>query len=83
MTPTTAIELAESVVEDGFGAHRAALAALAAGARRQGVSDVLVTIAVDPTEPRAVRERALGKIVARYANACEAGPDPVRPELAA
>ena len=73
MTPTAATHLAESVVEDGFGAHRAALAALFAGARRRGVSETLVSIAADPSEGRHVRERALGKLVVAYVRACEAG----------
>lgn len=81
MTPTAAIQLAESVVADGFGSHRAALAALFAGARRRGVSETLVSIAADPTEPHVVRERALGKLVVAYVRACEhsgvPGPTPV------
>lgn len=79
MTSTAATHLAESVVEDGFGAHRAALAALFAGARRRGVSETLVSIAADPTEPTHVRERALGKLVVASVRACEAGDDVVAP----
>lgn len=82
MTPTAATQLAESVVADGFGAHRAALAALFAGARRRGVNETLVSIAADPTEPHVVRERALGKLVVAYVRACDRtevpGPAPVR-----
>lgn len=79
MPPTAATQLAESVVADGFGAHRAALAALFAGARRRGVSETLVSVAADPTEPVVVRERALGKLVVAYVAACERrdAPDPV------
>ncbi len=77
MTPTAAIQLAESVVEDGFAPHRAAIAALLAGARRRGVSETLVTVVGDPTAPRPVRERALGRLVFLYVRACPSGPDPV------
>ena len=66
MTPTAATELAESVMADGFGAHRAALAALFAGARRRGVTPVLVAVAADPTEPAVARLRALGRVVVEY-----------------
>ena len=79
MTPTAATQLAESVVADGFGAHRAALAALFAGARRRGVSETLVSVVADPTAPEVVREQALGKLVVAYVRACERNdaPDPV------
>ncbi|WP_436795307.1 hypothetical protein [Actinospongicola halichondriae] len=77
MTPTAATQLAESVVEDGFAAHRAAVAALLAGARRRGVSETLVGIVGDPTAPRPVRERALGRLVFLYVRKCDSGPDPV------
>lgn len=76
MTPTAATELAEAVVEDGFGSHRAALASLFDDARRHGVSETLVAIADDPSEPRPVRERALGMVVVRYVRAYDAAPDP-------
>lgn len=66
MTPAAASELAESVVADGFGAHRAQLAALFAGARRRGVNPVLVAVAADPTEPTVARLRALGRVVVEY-----------------
>lgn len=71
MTPTTAQELAEAVVVDGFGAHKAALAALFAGARRRGVSETLVSIAADPFEVDVVRLRALGRVVVDYVRAVE------------
>ena len=72
MTPTAAQQLAESVVADGFGSHRAALAALFAGARRRGVDPAVVAIAADPTEPVVVRERALGRVVVDYCRLVEA-----------
>lgn len=71
MTPTRAIQLAEAVVADGFGAHRAALGALYAGARRRGVNETLISIAADPTAPGVARERALGRVVVEY---CRATP---------
>lgn len=66
MTPTAATRLAEAVVEDGFDAHRAALAALFAGARRRGVCEAVIGVAADPTAPKVARERALGAVVVRY-----------------
>ncbi len=75
MNPTTAQELAEAVVADGFGAHRPALAALFAGARRRGLNETLVAIAADPTEVDVVRFRALGRVVVEYCRAVEStGP---------
>ncbi|MDE0801854.1 MAG: hypothetical protein OSA99_00895 [Acidimicrobiales bacterium] len=75
MTPTAATELAEAVVEDGFGDHRPAVAALLAGARGRGVCETLIGIAADPSAPTVARERALGKIVVQYVAACA---DPTR-----
>ena len=75
MTPTEAIELAEAVVADGFGSHRAQLAALFAGARRRGVNPVLVAIAADPTEPEVARLRALGRVVVEYSRLAEPPAD--------
>lgn len=66
MTPTAATQLAEAVVDDGFVTHRAALAALFAGARRRGICETLIGVAADPAAPTVVRERALGKLVVRY-----------------
>ncbi len=84
MTSTAAQHLAESVVRDGFGSHRASLAALFAGARRRGVTPVLVAVAADPTAPIPVRERALGRLVVEYCRIIEhaeqgAVEDPVEP----
>lgn len=66
MTPTEALQLAEGVVADGFAAHRPALAALFAGARKLGVNETLVAIAAGPDEPSAARLRALGRVVVSY-----------------
>ena len=79
MTPTAAQALAESVVVDGFGSHRAALAALFAGARRRGVNPVVVAVAADPTEARVVRERALGRLVVEYSRLGDADAGTSRP----
>jgi hypothetical protein len=67
MAPTTALELAEHVVTDGFVVQNDALTALYRTARQNDVSDVLVTVASDDAAPRAVRERALGRIVVQLA----------------
>ncbi len=75
MTPTAAQLLAEAVVADGFGSHRAALAALFAGARRRGVNETLVSIAADPDEVDVVRFRALGRLVVAYCAAASAPVD--------
>lgn len=74
MTPTAATQLAEAVVADGFGAHRAELAALFAGARRRGLCETLIGIAADPSAPTVARERALGKIVVQYVAARSEAP---------
>jgi hypothetical protein len=78
MSPTAAQELAEAVVTDGFGPHRAALAALFAGSRRLGVDPVLVAVAADPTEALVARQRALGRVVVDYARLRGAGASPGR-----
>lgn len=55
--------LAESVVADGFDAHRAAVADLVTAARRCGVRPVLAEAVADASAPRPVRDRALGLLV--------------------
>lgn len=72
MAPNAAQLLAEAVAADGFGAHRAALAALFAGARRRGVPETLVAVAADPHAPPVARQRALGRVVAEYSTAAPA-----------
>lgn len=67
MTPTASQQLAESVVADGVGAHRAAIVALVADARRLGVNPVLADIVTDPSGPDVARERALGRLVVEHA----------------
>lgn len=63
--PTTQalIDLADAVVTAGFDAHRPAVTELATTARRLGVRPVLAEIVADPTAPRPVRERALGRLI--------------------
>lgn len=63
MTTATALEIAESIVVDGFDSFDAELAELLGQARRSDVSPVLVDVAGDRTTPTPVRERALGRIV--------------------
>ena len=72
MTPTAALQLAEDVVVDGFGPHRAALADLVAEARRRGVSPAVVGVAADPAAPAVARARALGRLVGEYCRLVEA-----------
>lgn len=61
------IVLAESVVADGFDAHRPAVADLVAAARDRGIRPILTGIVADTSAPRAVRERALGRLIVALA----------------
>lgn len=63
MTTATALEIAESIVVEGFDSFDAELAELLSQARRTDVSPVLVDVAGDHGTPTPVRERALGRIV--------------------
>ncbi len=63
MVADTALEIAESIVADGFDSLDAELAELLEDARRAEVSSVLVDVAGDRATPAPVRERALGRIV--------------------
>lgn len=67
MASTTATDLAESILADGFDAHRVALSTLFADARRRGVSSVLIDVAADSAEAVVVRQRALGRILGTLA----------------
>jgi len=69
MAPISALELAEHVVTDGFAAQKDALTTLYRAAREREVSDVLLEVVADETEPRPVRERALGRIVVQLSRA--------------
>lgn len=63
MTTATALQIAESIVTEGFESFDEELADLLAEARRTDVSTVLVDVAGDGATPTPVRERALGRIV--------------------
>lgn len=63
MNPHTALQLAESIVAEGFDSFDAELTELLADARRTQVRPVLADVAADHTAPVPVRERALGRIV--------------------
>ena len=67
MTPTAAQQLAESVVADGFTAHRTALAAFLGAAERRGANPVLLAVAGNAAEPEVARLRALGRLVVELA----------------
>jgi hypothetical protein len=57
-------ELAHAVVADGVAAHAAALSQLVAAAYTAGVSNTLIGIVADRTQPEVARLRALGRILA-------------------
>ncbi len=59
----TALNVAESIVIDGFDSFDADLAELLAEARRSNVNPVFVDVAGDRSAPTPVRERALGHVV--------------------
>ena len=63
MTSNLALQIAESVVAEGFDSHDAELAELLVDARRRDVSQVLVDVVGDAAAPTPARERALGRIV--------------------
>jgi len=69
MAPISALELAEHVLTDGFAAQQDALTVLYRSARQHQVSDVLLEVVADESEPRPVRERALGRIVVEVSRA--------------
>ena len=78
MTSTTAQQLAESVVADGFAAHSTAVAAFLAASERRGADPVLLSIAGDAAEPEVARLRALGRLVVDFATSSS-----LRSEIAA
>ncbi len=59
----TALDIAESIVVDGFDSSDHDLAELLVEARRSNVNPVFVDVAGDRSAPTPVRERALGHIV--------------------
>lgn len=66
MAPLLAVELADHVVAQGFASQKDALGVLYREARRRDISAVLLEVSADESEPRPVRERALGKLVVRF-----------------
>ena len=77
--PTTEalISLAEAVVATGFDANRPAVAEVVTVARRHGIRPVLAEIVADAAAPRAVRERALGRLIVALSAASSAALVPV------
>lgn len=73
MTSQTALQIAESVVSEGFDSLDSELAELLADAERSHVSTVLTAVAADRSAPAAVRERALGRVVVQLSRTA-AGP---------
>lgn len=69
MAPLLAIELADHVVAQGFDSQKDALGVLYREARRRDVSQVMLDVTADDDAPRAVRERALGKLVMQFCRA--------------
>jgi hypothetical protein len=69
MAPLFALELADHVVAHGFDSQKDALGVLYREARRRDVSAVLLDVTADEDTPRAVRERALGKLVVQFCRA--------------
>ncbi len=55
--------LADAVVAAGFEANRRDVDDLVTTARRFGVRPLMAEVVADPTAPRPVRERALGRLV--------------------
>lgn len=75
--PTTAQleRLAHAVVDEGFDAHRDAVADLVRSARARGIRPVLADVVADADAPRPVRERALGLLLVALAAQVVASPD--------
>lgn len=63
MANDTALQLAESIVAEGFDSLDAELVDFLAAARQFNVSPVLIDVAGDRSAPAPVRERALGRVV--------------------
>ncbi len=76
MTSNIALQIAESVVAEGFDSLDAELSALLADARVAGVSPVLVDVVNDASAPTPVRERALGRIVVGLSRTAPSQPLP-------
>ncbi len=59
--------LAQALAADGVSPHEARLAAVAQLAGRRGANPVLVSVALDPSEPEIARLRAFGRLAAMLA----------------
>lgn len=67
MTTTTLETLTWTVAEHGVEADRAGVRDFARAARARSLSPVLIDVLLDDAEPSMVRERAFGRLAARYA----------------
>lgn len=76
MATDTALQLAESIVVEGFESLDAELVGFLAEARRFDVSPVLIEVAGDRSAPAPVRQRALGRVVVEV---CRDMPQPPLP----
>lgn len=80
MTTDTALNLAETIVADGFDSFDSELAALLEEARRAAVNPVIVDVAGDTANPAPVRQRALGRVVVQLSRTT---PQPMMPRWVA
>lgn len=76
MATDIALQLAESIVAEGFDSLDAELVDFLTEARRFDVSPVLIDVAGDRSAPTPVRERALGRVVVEV---CRDMPQPPLP----
>ena len=76
--PVPYAELAERLATHGPAALDSELGRLIRDARRHGVTPLLVTILVDPTQPDVARQRAFGRILAELERPRETPPHPAR-----
>lgn len=60
-------ELGRAVDEHGLAPHLTQVRALVRSARGLGISPVLCQVALDPSAPEAVRERAIARLIRRLA----------------
>jgi hypothetical protein len=58
-------ELGRAVDENGLAPHLSGVRVLVRAARGLGVSPVLCQVALDPSAPEAVRERAVARLIRR------------------
>jgi hypothetical protein len=60
-------DLGRTIDEHGLDAHLTQVRALVRSARGLGISPVLCQVALDPSAPGAVRERAVARLIRRMA----------------